>query len=234
MPRWTDQVRVSSENGLEGSHEDGYSWRKYGQKDILGTKYPRLLAFSCLKFTIYATENGCMTTSFLKCKPFFHLVPLLRWIWHQSHPKFAAQSWSAALQPISPHRNENKTLFLLNFPSLNFHSQHVNSTIAKFLCVYIYIYIYPPYGNLTRTIILAEAITDAPTEIARTAGLQSKCKDLMKTPPYLMSLTEEHTLVLMANIPFHHQHHQKNKNRNRTLINNCNHKKPSLTFKRAW
>ncbi|KAJ9148052.1 hypothetical protein P3X46_030148 [Hevea brasiliensis] len=41
MPRWTDQVRVSSENGLEGPHDDGYSWRKYGQKDILGAKYPR-------------------------------------------------------------------------------------------------------------------------------------------------------------------------------------------------
>lgn len=41
MPKWTDQVRVSSENGLEGPNEDGYSWRKYGQKDILGSKYPR-------------------------------------------------------------------------------------------------------------------------------------------------------------------------------------------------
>ena len=43
MPRWTDQVKVSSENGLEGPHEDGYSWRKYGQKDILGAKYPRFV-----------------------------------------------------------------------------------------------------------------------------------------------------------------------------------------------
>jgi len=40
-PRWTDHVRVSPENGLEGPHDDGYSWRKYGQKDILGAKYPR-------------------------------------------------------------------------------------------------------------------------------------------------------------------------------------------------
>ncbi|KAM6557683.1 hypothetical protein CsatB_004702 [Cannabis sativa] len=41
LPRWTEQVRVSSENGLEGPQDDGYSWRKYGQKDILGAKYPR-------------------------------------------------------------------------------------------------------------------------------------------------------------------------------------------------
>ncbi|KAL0447768.1 UNVERIFIED_CONTAM: putative WRKY transcription factor 53 [Sesamum latifolium] len=41
QPTWTEQVRVNSENGLEGPTDDGYSWRKYGQKDILGAKYPR-------------------------------------------------------------------------------------------------------------------------------------------------------------------------------------------------
>ncbi|KAK6137305.1 hypothetical protein DH2020_028958 [Rehmannia glutinosa] len=38
---WTEQVRVNSDNGLEGPTDDGYSWRKYGQKDILGAKHPR-------------------------------------------------------------------------------------------------------------------------------------------------------------------------------------------------
>ncbi|KAE8708288.1 WRKY family transcription factor [Hibiscus syriacus] len=41
LPRWTDHVRVTCESQLEGTHDDGYSWRKYGQKDILGAKYPR-------------------------------------------------------------------------------------------------------------------------------------------------------------------------------------------------
>ncbi|KAK4435454.1 putative WRKY transcription factor 53 [Sesamum alatum] len=41
QPTWTEQVRVNSENALEGPGDDGYSWRKYGQKDILGAKYPR-------------------------------------------------------------------------------------------------------------------------------------------------------------------------------------------------
>ncbi|KAI3453812.1 hypothetical protein Pfo_010475 [Paulownia fortunei] len=41
QPTWTEQVRVNSENGLEGPPDDGYSWRKYGQKDILGARYPR-------------------------------------------------------------------------------------------------------------------------------------------------------------------------------------------------
>uniref|UniRef100_A0A0D9X7G8 WRKY domain-containing protein n=1 Tax=Leersia perrieri TaxID=77586 RepID=A0A0D9X7G8_9ORYZ len=34
--RWRSQVRVSA-----AAEEDGHSWRKYGQKDILGAKHPR-------------------------------------------------------------------------------------------------------------------------------------------------------------------------------------------------
>ncbi|GMH10861.1 hypothetical protein Nepgr_012702 [Nepenthes gracilis] len=37
----SEQVKVNLENELEGPPDDGYSWRKYGQKDILGAKYPR-------------------------------------------------------------------------------------------------------------------------------------------------------------------------------------------------
>nr|WOP33721.1 WRKY transcription factor 30 [Fagopyrum esculentum] len=38
---WTKQVKMNPENGLDGPPDDGYSWRKYGQKDILGAKNPR-------------------------------------------------------------------------------------------------------------------------------------------------------------------------------------------------
>ncbi|KAI3832033.1 hypothetical protein MKX03_006407 [Papaver bracteatum] len=41
MTRWTQKVRVCEQTGIEGPQDDGYSWRKYGQKDILGAKYPR-------------------------------------------------------------------------------------------------------------------------------------------------------------------------------------------------
>lgn len=41
MPQWTEQVKVTSGTALEGTLDDGYCWRKYGQKDILGRNFPR-------------------------------------------------------------------------------------------------------------------------------------------------------------------------------------------------
>ncbi|KAI3979242.1 hypothetical protein MKX01_007718 [Papaver californicum] len=41
IARWTEQIRASAQTGLEGPLDDGYDWRKYGQKDILGAKHPR-------------------------------------------------------------------------------------------------------------------------------------------------------------------------------------------------
>ncbi|KAK9143949.1 hypothetical protein Syun_013349 [Stephania yunnanensis] len=57
LPRWTEQVRVCSGTGLEGPLEDGYSWRKYGQKDILGAKYPRGY-YRCT----HRNVQGCLAT----------------------------------------------------------------------------------------------------------------------------------------------------------------------------
>ncbi|PSR91441.1 WRKY transcription factor [Actinidia chinensis var. chinensis] len=57
LPTWTDHVRICSENGLEGPMDDGYSWRKYGQKDILGAQYPR----SYYRCTYRSTQN-CWAT----------------------------------------------------------------------------------------------------------------------------------------------------------------------------
>ncbi|KAK4411488.1 putative WRKY transcription factor 53 [Sesamum angolense] len=41
LPRWSEKMRVCPETGSEGQLEDGYNWRKYGQKDILGANHPR-------------------------------------------------------------------------------------------------------------------------------------------------------------------------------------------------
>jgi hypothetical protein len=56
-PKLVDQIKVSCESGLEGPHEDGYNWRKYGQKDILSAKHPR----SYYRCTFRNTQN-CWAT----------------------------------------------------------------------------------------------------------------------------------------------------------------------------
>lgn len=60
MPRWTKTVQIINEGvskGLDGALDDGFSWRKYGQKDILGAKFPRGY-YRCT----YRHSKGCLAT----------------------------------------------------------------------------------------------------------------------------------------------------------------------------
>ena len=41
MTQWSEQVQVPFGPGVEGPVGDEYSWRKYGQKNILGATFPR-------------------------------------------------------------------------------------------------------------------------------------------------------------------------------------------------
>lgn len=44
LPKWKRQVGVAAySGGLAEGLEDGCSWRKYGQKEILGAVHPRLV-----------------------------------------------------------------------------------------------------------------------------------------------------------------------------------------------
>jgi hypothetical protein len=57
MPTWKEQVKICTNTGLfEGSLDDEYSWRKYGQKDILGAKFSRLVEsfiFTSFNFFVF-------------------------------------------------------------------------------------------------------------------------------------------------------------------------------------
>ncbi|KAL8537894.1 hypothetical protein ACS0TY_000006 [Phlomoides rotata] len=55
--RWSEKIKVGAEAGIEGQLDDGYGWRKYGQKDILGAKYPRGY-YRCT----YRHAQGCLAT----------------------------------------------------------------------------------------------------------------------------------------------------------------------------
>ncbi|KAL2468894.1 putative WRKY transcription factor 41 [Forsythia ovata] len=57
LAKWSKQVRVCTGTGLEGPLDDGYSWRKYGQKDILGAKFPRAY-YRCT----HRNTQGCLAT----------------------------------------------------------------------------------------------------------------------------------------------------------------------------
>lgn len=56
-PRWTKQVQIHPGAPLEGTLDDGFSWRKYGQKDILGAKHPRGYYRCTLRHV-----QGCLAT----------------------------------------------------------------------------------------------------------------------------------------------------------------------------
>ncbi|KAG8076802.1 hypothetical protein GUJ93_ZPchr0006g45579 [Zizania palustris] len=71
LPRWTEKIRVPDAN-LEATPEDGFSWRKYGQKDILGAKFPRSMCrcrpitneYHCRGYyrCTYRNVQGCLAT----------------------------------------------------------------------------------------------------------------------------------------------------------------------------
>ncbi|XP_023542944.1 probable WRKY transcription factor 53 [Cucurbita pepo subsp. pepo] len=57
LPTWTLKFQVTPGMALEGSLDDGFSWRKYGQKGIFGAKHPRGY-YRCTRRNL----QGCVAT----------------------------------------------------------------------------------------------------------------------------------------------------------------------------
>ncbi|KAG6535808.1 hypothetical protein ZIOFF_000837 [Zingiber officinale] len=66
LPKWKRQVRVTTDSGgLAEGLEDGCSWRKYGQKEILGAVHPRPAVTFTVKGYYRCTHRntaGCLAT----------------------------------------------------------------------------------------------------------------------------------------------------------------------------
>lgn len=99
LPRWTDKVKVNFESGLEGPFEDGYSWRKYGQKDILGAKYPR----SYYRCTYRNTQN-CWATKQVQRSD--EDPSIFEVTYRGTHTCFNGSQ--SVPQPASPEKHEQK------------------------------------------------------------------------------------------------------------------------------
>jgi hypothetical protein len=110
-PSWTSQVKIGADGGLEGTHDDGCSWRKYGQKDILAAKYPR----SYYRCTYRNTQNCWATKQMQRSDE----DPTIFDITYRGKHTCSSANQSAA----SPEKQEKKT----NIDKTNTNTQQQSS-----------------------------------------------------------------------------------------------------------
>ncbi|CAO2838675.1 unnamed protein product [Amaranthus hypochondriacus] len=112
-PRVTQRVEGCTSSGLEGPIEDGFNWRKYGQKEILGAKFTRAY-YRCT----YKQIQGCPATKQVqRCEddPSFFQVS-----YRGEHTCSHTSSSSSSSFPNNP----NNTTKLEPFETLSFNSSH--------------------------------------------------------------------------------------------------------------
>ncbi|KAL5201021.1 hypothetical protein ABZP36_035375 [Zizania latifolia] len=100
MEKKKHQIRVSSAGGVENPLiDDGHSWRKYGQKEILGTKHPRGY-YRCT----HRHSQGCQATKQVQRTD--EDLTLFDVIYHGEHTCVQKAVVTAAGKP-QPERNTN-------------------------------------------------------------------------------------------------------------------------------
>ncbi|KAM0875883.1 hypothetical protein ACQ4PT_036519 [Festuca glaucescens] len=99
MEKGDRRVRVSSAGGgadARDREDDGYSWRKYGQKEILGAQHPRAY-YRCT----YRTSEGCTATKQVQRTdedPTLYDVT-----YHGTHTCLHKTAAAAKVQPATPN-----------------------------------------------------------------------------------------------------------------------------------
>ncbi|KAI9161299.1 hypothetical protein LWI28_016108 [Acer negundo] len=104
--RSTHVVRVNPATGLEGTLDDGFSWRKYGQKDILGAKHPRGY-YRCT----HRLVQGCLATKQVQRSDEDPMI--LEITYHGSHT--CIQASKTANNPPENQEPTNMTTSLLEY-----------------------------------------------------------------------------------------------------------------------
>lgn len=125
VSRWTKQVQICPGTGLEGPLDDGFSWRKYGQKDILGAKYPRGY-YRCT----HRNVQGCLATKQVQRSDEDQTIFEITYRGRHTCTSAAAASHSAP-PSSSPEKQPPNTPLNSQLPQQQ-HQQHPPETLFDF------------------------------------------------------------------------------------------------------
>ncbi|KAK1418656.1 hypothetical protein QVD17_27801 [Tagetes erecta] len=104
MEKWSEQVKVCSSTMVETSPlSDGYSWRKYGQKEILGANHPRAY-YRCT----HRNVQGCLATKQVQRTD--EDPSVFEVSYRGRHTCIQATQLSKALEMKKPKKEENKCM----------------------------------------------------------------------------------------------------------------------------
>ncbi|GKU89167.1 hypothetical protein SLEP1_g3339 [Rubroshorea leprosula] len=123
LPRWTQLVPVTSGTGLESPLDDGFSWRKYGQKDILGARYPRGY-YRCS----HRNVQGCLATKQVQRSD---EDPTIFEITYRGRHTCTQAPSSSQIPPTSSPRKQDQDTHLVNPQQLN-QQQSQNDLLLNF------------------------------------------------------------------------------------------------------